>query len=107
MKNFHSKISFEYIVRVLTLLSLTLSQFVGMVNPAHAAGTITGTFTLWHGYGGADAAALDQIILDAETANLGLDIVPSFHAWPGIFDEYDTAVKAGGGPDLLLAGSEG
>ena len=100
-------------VRLLMLVALVFSQFGQSATPAAArettsadvsrSATLTGTITLWHVYDGANATALSQMITAAETANPGLTITASFHNFSTIYSDYETAVAAGTGPDLMLA----
>lgn len=69
---------------------------------AHAA--ISGTVVLWHAYtpGGSEEAALMQVIAHAHTANPGVTITAVFIPFAQIFNQYETEVAAGGGPDMFI-----
>jgi arabinogalactan oligomer/maltooligosaccharide transport system substrate-binding protein len=81
--------------------SLLVRPGAAQVEPA----AITGTVTLWYAYGSGsgEESALQQVVAAAETANPGLDIVTQHHDFPNIYEDYETAVGAGGGPDMYIA----
>ena len=113
MKQFFPRTMLVNGMRLLMMVALILSQFGQLASPAAAlknttfdssrSATLSGTVTLWHDFEGANATALDMVITAAETANPGLTIVSTFHNFGTIYSDYETAVAAGGGPDLFLA----
>jgi arabinogalactan oligomer/maltooligosaccharide transport system substrate-binding protein len=103
--------NFTQIFRLILILILGISA-VGVPTAAakawHSSAPITGTLTLWHSYepGSSNETALNQVIQNAQNDNPGLAVVTEFHAFETSLTDYQAAVQAGGGPDLLDGSSD-
>jgi maltose-binding protein MalE len=73
--------------------------------PTPAPETIAGRIEVWHSWAESDADALAEILaaFQREYPNVTVDTL--FVAYPDLVQAYADAVKAGGGPDLVLTHS--
>ncbi|MBM4423325.1 MAG: extracellular solute-binding protein [Chloroflexi bacterium] len=69
-----------------------------------AAGTISGTLTLWYGYGSdsSEESALQEIVTRAEVMNPDLEVLSTQVPFEDFEAKYLTAFAAGVGPDLII-----
>ncbi len=67
-----------------------------------AAGTGTGEVVLWHGWTGAEADKLAEVITAFQTANPGVKISPLAVPFDQLKNKFTTEASTGGGPDLLI-----
>src|SRR5262245_40289553 len=72
---------------------------------AGGAGKITGEVTLWHAYGagGAEEAAINQLINKAKADNPDAKITVLEVPFDQIFKKFETESATGGGPDMFIA----
>lgn len=61
------------------------------------------TIELWHSWAGSEADALTQILTRFQQSRPDLRVQSRFVAYGELAQAYTEAVKAGGGPDLLMA----
>lgn len=71
--------------------------------PTFTPEPIVGNIVLWHSWAGADADALEEILVAAEQRFPGLRVHTLFVAYDDLGQGYAEAVQAGEGPDLVLA----
>lgn len=64
------------------------------------------TLTLWHPYEGLNAAALETAAENFMMNTPGLTVQLEYHAADTLLADYETAVRQGGGPEILVAQSE-
>ena len=67
--------------------------------PAAATG---GAITLWHGWTGAEADALAEVITAFQAANPGVTLETLAVPFDQLKNKYTTEASTGGGPDLLI-----
>ncbi|MEZ4531799.1 MAG: maltose ABC transporter substrate-binding protein [Thermomicrobiales bacterium] len=80
---------------------LTMTFFASGMAPAHAQDS--GSLTLWHGWTGSEADALNKEIIPAwQAANPGITINVLAVPFDQLKNKYQTEVATGGGPDLLI-----
>jgi len=72
---------------------------------ATAGSKITGDVTLWHAYGagGAEEAAINQLIDKAKADNPDAKITVLAVPFDQVFNKFETEAAAGGGPDMFIA----
>jgi ABC-type glycerol-3-phosphate transport system substrate-binding protein len=64
------------------------------------------TLTLWHPYEGLNATALQTAAENFMENTPGLTVQLEYHAADTLLVDYETAVRQGGGPEILVAQSE-
>ncbi len=72
---------------------------------AMAGPKVTGEVTLWHAYGagGAEEAAINKLIANAQKDNPDAKITVLSVPFDQIFNKFETEAAAGGGPDMFIA----
>ncbi len=100
-----------WLVRLAALAAIlaACAQNSGSGQPSGAVDQPTGTpappqqLVIWHAYKGPERTALEQIRRDFEIAHPMIDVQLVFFPQAELRDSFETAVLAGGGPDLLIA----
>ena len=70
--------------------------------PPKAAEPTAGTITLWHGWTGAEADTLAEVITAFQAANPGVTLETLAVPFDQLKNKYTTEASTGGGPDLLI-----
>ncbi len=61
-----------------------------------------GEVVLWHGWTGAEADKLTEVIAAFQTANPGVTVAPLAVPFDQLKNKFTTEASTGGGPDLLI-----
>ena len=66
---------------------------------------LSGRIVLWHSWAGPEGDALAEMLASFQAANSGVVVDTLYVAYPDLAQSYADAVRAGSGPDIVLAPS--
>ena len=100
----HIRPNLDPMVETLPAASLTVvSSAVPPVDSQSAPATVAGTIELWHSWAGRDGDALADIVDRFHRIGPNIHVETLFVDYGDLAQAYTDAVKAGEGPDLILA----